>query len=290
MRDADEVVVRAFAARLRQHSAALATWVEVTLDGTAAEIAAASAALDRAELGAHEVFREPVLSLSGGKLLWTYDDDGVYGPSEGVPRQLAEQLRRRPPEGIHVLCFGSWQAFVDVLQRHRALEATTHLLLAAPELDAPLPASLRSLAISGRAIGSLQDLAAMAPALQTLTFTSNAPGATELPDNLRLRHLGLWSRPWSHELDRLVAHPVVRGLQTLDLHAVEEARNFPWTTLLRLRDALSGLHRIFVPGHGVEPSVLARFADWPEVIFVGHDRAEALGFDVVTLGFPQAFR
>lgn len=285
--------MRAFAARLRQHSAALASRVEVTWCGAAAEVAAATAALDRSEraqLGALEVFREPVLSLSGGKLLWTYDDDGVYGPSQGVPPELAEQLRRRRPQRIHVLCFGSWRAFVDVLQRHRALEATTHLVLAARELDAPLPDSLRSLAISGSALGSLQDLTEMAPALQSLTFIAGAPGATELPDNLRLRHLGLWYRPWSHELDRLVAHPVVRGLQTLDLYAIEQARNFPWTTLLRLRDALPGLQRIFVPGHAVEPSVRARFADWPEVIFVAHDRAEALGFDVATLGFPQAFR
>ncbi len=289
----DEIVVRAFATRLRQDSVALAECAEATFDGSEPSIAAVCTRLETSErvrLGALEVFAAPVLALSGGKLVWTYDDDGVHGPSTGVPAELVEQLRRWAPERIHVLCFGSWKAFVDVLQRHGALEATTHLVLASNALDAPLPKTLRSLAISRPALGSLDALATATPALQSLTFLAQAPGPSELPTNLHLRHLGLWHRLWSHELDRLVAHPVVAGLRTLDLFAIEQARHFPWNTLSKLREALAHLHRIFVPGHGVEPEVRRRFEDWPEVVFVRHDRLETLGFDVATLGFPRAFR
>lgn len=45
-----------------------------------------------------------------------------------------------------------------------------------------------------------------------------------------------------------------------------------------------------LPGHLVGAEVRARFAERPEVTFVGHDRRERIAFDFETLGWAESCR
>jgi len=50
------------------------------------------------------------------------------------------------------------------------------------------------------------------------------------------------------------------------------------------------LRRLFLPRHLVSAETREAFADWPNVRFVGFDRAEVIGHDLIRIGYPRALR
>jgi hypothetical protein len=84
--------------------------------------------------------------------------------------------------------------------------------------------------------------------------------------------------------------PLLANLDTFEASSTYHATSFPFDVLLAERPRLAHLRRIVVGGHLVPPKVLKRFATWPEVTFVRHDRREVLALDLETTGWPFGSR
>ena len=245
----------------------------------------------RARIGGLPPIEEAVSALGG--FVWAYDDDmGPTSQPDSVWAELESALWAHRPVQLHAQVFGAYGPARAAVARARALDAFSHLLLTPmngePVRGEPPP---HLLALTGSAAVLepwLADPNAL-PSLEALTLSGSqrAPGSIPL-DSLAalpaLRHLGV-----HHPVDpeTLLRHPLMERLETLDLFSVH-----PGPTLAAVekhRDRLRQLRRLLLPGHLVSPARRAAFADLP-ARFLSHDRLEALGHDVMRLGYPEGHR
>ncbi|WP_437768222.1 hypothetical protein WMF27_14815 [Sorangium sp. So ce281] len=272
-------------------------------------------------------FREPLTCVDDGHdglVGWVYDDDATideelrpeleqigrdslgFSPDDrGISLGVAglHRLRRllaspagRSLRSLRLMTFGTLGPFLDVLNTYGCASAVASLVArgASAAIGAAL-ADLRGLGAPERMVGAL--LAQPAPALRYLTVFRGdddvrgalAPlGPGKLP---ALEHLGLWYRPTRPDgLRVLAAHPLIQRLQSLEIWSTDDARRFPFEDLLALRPSLSHLARLLLGGHLVPSHVRERFADWPAVEFVSHDRREVIALDIAALGWARAIR
>ncbi|AUX19915.1 uncharacterized protein SOCEGT47_003690 [Sorangium cellulosum] len=273
-------------------------------------------------------FGEPFACVDdghGGLLGWGYDDDAATidevlrpeleligrdalgfspdGPDVSLGVVGLHRLRRllanpagRSLRSLRLMTFGALGPFLDLLNAHGCASVITSLVArgASPAIGAALP-GLRGLGAPERALGVL--LAQPAQALRYLTVfrgDDDVRGAIAplRPERLpALEHLGLWYRPTRAEgLRVLAAHPLIQRIQSLEIWSTDDARRLPFEDLLALRPSLSHLARILLGGHLVPSDVRERFADWPAVEFVSHDRREVIALDIAALGWARALR
>ncbi len=76
----------------------------------------------------------------------------------------------------------------------------------------------------------------------------------------------------------------------LELWDVNFATEFPFAALEAARDAWCHLRYLGLPGHLVSDEARARFADDPQVVFVGHDRREVIALDFEMHGWADTAR
>ncbi|MGK4005615.1 hypothetical protein WMF31_23515 [Sorangium sp. So ce1036] len=273
-------------------------------------------------------FDEPFACIDGGQdglLGWVYDEDAAtiddalrpelerfgrdalgFSPDEpGVSLGVIglHRLRRflasavgRSLRSLRIMTFGALTPFLDLLDAWGCASLVASLVArgSSPAIGAALP-GLRGLGAPERALAAL--LVQPAPALRHLTVfrgDSDVRGALAPlgPERLpSLEHLGLWYRSTRPEgLRALAAHPLIQRLQSLEIWSIDDARAFPFEDLLALRPSLSHLARIRLGGHLVPSGIQARFAEWPAVEFVSHDRREVIALDVAALGWARALR
>ncbi|WP_437708095.1 hypothetical protein WMF45_29215 [Sorangium sp. So ce448] len=273
-------------------------------------------------------FREPLSCVDDGHdglVGWVYDDDAATIDEELRPelerigrdalgfspdgadvalgvvglhrlRRLLASSAGRSLRSLRLMTFGALGPFVDLLNTYGCASVVGSLVARGPSaaIGAALP-GLRGLGAPERTLAAM--LAQPAPALRYLTvFRGNddvrgalAPlGAGKLP---ALEHLGLWYRPTRPDgLRVLAAHPLIQRLQSLEIWSTDDAKRLPFEDLLALRPSLSHLARILLGGHLVPSHVRERFADWPAVEFVSHDRREAIALDIAAFGWARALR
>ncbi|WP_437274965.1 hypothetical protein WME90_27360 [Sorangium sp. So ce375] len=273
-------------------------------------------------------FREPLACVDDGHdglVGWVYDDDAATvdeeirpelervgrdslgfspddpGISLGVVglhrlRRLLASPAGRSLRSLRLMTFGALGPFLDLLNKYGGASVVASLVArgSSAAIGAALP-DLRGLGAPERTLGAL--LAPPAPALRYLTVFRGdddvrgalAPlGLGKLP---ALEHLGLWYRPTRPDgLRVLAAHPLIQRLQSLEIWSTDDARRFPFDVLLALRPSLSHLARILLGGHLVPSHVRERFADWPAVEFVSHDRREVIALDIAAHGWARALR
>ncbi|HJL32234.1 MAG TPA: hypothetical protein RMI62_24325, partial [Polyangiaceae bacterium LLY-WYZ-15_(1-7)] len=258
--------------------------------------AALAAALAAAEATGRPVpdgiaFLDAPLSRLGG-YVWAYDDDGAGHPPavpDPVWAELRSSARRQPPRELRLQCFGPPSPMLEALAA--AEVPATHLIVSAPTdaligAEAP-PPGLLALTGTRAVLGPwLREPASLA-ALEALTLTGGGAPLDALRALPALRHLGVWFGTRG-ELLSLLVDPLVAHLETLDLWSIRPPA--PFAELLERRSALAHLRRRFLPGHRVSAEVRAAFAHWPNVRFVGFDRREVLGHDLLRIGYPRALR
>lgn len=273
-------------------------------------------------------FDEPLACLDdgqGGLVGWCCDEDGVtledvvrpelsrigrealgFSPDDrsvslGVVglhrlRRLLESAAGDSLRSLQLLVFGELAPYLRLLQEHGRAGVVSSLLpygTAAPLGDG-LP-GLEGLGVSERALPAL--LSAQMPSLRRLVvFRSDddvRPALRQLdPAKLpNLAHLGLWYRRTTRDgLRAVAAHPITARLKTLEIWSTEEARRLPFDDLIALRPSLSHIERVFLGGHLVPDDVRERLAARPAIELVDHDRIQALGLDIMTLGWTSGMR
>jgi hypothetical protein len=273
-------------------------------------------------------FGEPCACIDdgqGGLLGWVHDEDAAtldeelrpelgligrdaLGFSPDAPdvslgvvglhrlRRLLASPAGRSLRSLRLMTFGALGPFLDLLNAHGRASLVASLVArgSGPAIGAALP-GLLGLGAPERTLATL--LSQPAPTLRYLTVFRGdddvrgalAPlGPGKLP---ALQHLGLWYRPTRPEgLRVLAAHPLVQRLQSLEIWSTDDARKLPFEELLALRPALSHLARLLLGGHLIPSQIRERFASWPAVEFVSHDRREVIALDIATLGWARALR
>ena len=245
-----------------------------------------------------EELRPELERIGRDALGFSPDDPGISLGVVGLHRlrRLLASPAGRSLGSLRLMTFGALDPFLDLLDAHGCASVVASLVArgSSPAIGAALP-DLRGLGAPEWALGAL--LAQPAPALRYVTVFRGdddvrgalAPlGPERLP---ALEHLALWYRPTRPEgLRALAAHPLIRRLQSLEIWSTDDARRFPFEDLLTLRPSLSHLARLLLGGHLVPSQVRERFADWPAVEFVSHDRREVIALDIASLGWARALR
>lgn len=211
-------------------------------------------------------------------------------------RRLLESAAGDSLRSLRLLSFGKLEPYLRLLQEHGRAGVVSSLLPygPAPALGDSLP-GLQGLGVSERALPAL--LSAKIPSLRRLVvFRSDddvRPVLGQLdPARLpSLEHLGLWYRRTTRDgLRAIAAHPITARLKTLEIWSTEEARRLPFHDLVALRPSLSHLERVLLGGHLVPDDVRERLSSWPAIELVDHDRIQALGLDIVALGWASGMR
>ncbi|WP_437737076.1 hypothetical protein [Sorangium sp. So ce1335] len=119
----------------------------------------------------------------------------------------------------------------------------------------------------------------------TLSSVLAALDATRLPS---LQHVALWDTPLDAKSTALVLdHPVIARLTRLDLWSqIAPQRGMYEAVLLRRRE-LQHLERLVLALHGAPAELVARFADWPAVVWADRSRSGLEEADREAIaGFP----
>lgn len=235
-----------------------------------------------------------VVALHGGRHLWAWDDDGQLGSlPDPLPEGLAAALRRRRPDNLHVQVFGRVERWMAEYSGSQGPFSPSHLVLSGTAaLPDEAPSGLLALTASPRTLGPwLRGDMSRLTDVEALTVLGMPGSWDELAALPSLTHLGVWHAGAQLEgMFHDVPAELIARLRTLDLFGVEGARNFPFERLLDERSRFEHLDQILLGGHLVSPETRSRFADWPQVLFVSHDRIEALAHDLRFIGFPSAHR
>ncbi|AUX31634.1 MULTISPECIES: hypothetical protein [Sorangium] len=186
------------------------------------------------------------------------------------------------------------EPILPLLVEHGRVDRVSHLTVTSRggrALGALFP-DLLALACYARALDRW--LAAPLPRLLRLTLRWEpaalasvlaALDSTRLPS---LQHLALWNTPLDAKSTGLVLdHPVIAQLTSLDLWSQIAPQRGMYETLLARRGELHHLKRLVLALHGAPAELVARFADWPAVVWADRSRAGLEEADREAIaGFP----
>ncbi len=259
--------------------------------------------------GGEAPFSRNLTVLEQGAHTWAWiADDDIFTLSGGAPGRredpwagnkrgeeaLAELLglRLAAAPDLRLFLFGGLSRLGRACAEAGLAQRVTHLALQTQDPRAePLPLArcfpaVRGLRCSARELPAL--LAEGAPTLESLVVTAEAGWVEGVLDlALRapaLRHLGLWhAAPNAEQAERLVAHPLLPRLASLELFDVAHAARLPFEVLARA--PVPVLHLCH---HQVPPERLA--AAGPRARGVGWDRREAIARDFQSTGWGGGAR
>jgi hypothetical protein len=311
-------VARAFARRVRSRDPAAASLIDVEtrrlVEGTEEAIADEREALAEFGGGFHfaELNSNVLAAEDGGTLhVWCYDNDlvslghrsmrlGARRHSIDALRRLRELFARRSPRlvrSFHLMLFGPTEPFEEYLESLDARDMLSHLALRREHAEplSPLAGVFPALEALDAAAEDLHSLLGEEhPSLATLVVRADegARVALPYPESVpALRHLGLREGCVDEEsVAAVLGSRLVAQLESLEMTATNRSSAFAFDVLLDHRAKLGQLRNIVVGGHLVPERVLRRFKSWPEVMFISHDRREALALDLETTGWPFGAR
>jgi hypothetical protein len=242
------------------------------------------------------VFDDDLVSLVDGRLQDPERHPTPWDANVAAAQQLREAVEGgRYPTAVRLLVFEGTERLHRALRGLGLDRAVTHLEMRLQrESDESALAErflgLRGLALDGSQLG--QVFRDPLPELRSLvirgTFESGVLERVRRKAP-RLAHLSVRYAKWSEDLLR-AALSSADSLKTLQFFDVNQARQFPFAALHALRAEWSHLALLGVPGHLVSEGERARFADDPQIVFVGHDRRETVALDFETHGWPHNAR
>jgi hypothetical protein len=243
------------------------------------------------EMIAASLYDDDLVSLVDGtgnkRDPWSQNTDAT-----AALKKLLSGADRPRVRSIRLLLFEGTERVGQMLQQVHASELVTHLDLRRMREGDDLPVAgrfpnLRGLACHSKNVDVL--LRDGAPELRSLVVRScsDLPHLLELGGRLpKLRHLGIWNAPTQFDdVSRLVAHPLMNQLTSVEFHAINHTKEFPFKALLAQKEQLQYLDRLAVASHIVPPNVVERFADWSNLVWVSWDRREQMAFDFETIGW-----
>ncbi len=232
-----------------------------------------------------------------GAFVWVFDDDHM-GPSgenieavDPVVQQLQSCLRSA--QQIHLQCFGPLEPFTQMLERGGMTSALTHLCWSPIGRNAahsvPPPSGLLALCGAKEHLRPWLGRPQALPHIEALTIAGvdRVEDLDLLGELASLRHLGIWnmtpdvaqalpSLPW---LDRLESLDVAGQWKRSDAPLVERCTE-------RLVE-LPLLRRLLLPRR---PGIECPAPPDPRIRWVDSSRLQALGHDIMRIGFPSGRR